>query len=148
VSVERILSGPGLFNIYSWLKDSGKYREPKWLAEKIIEMEPAKVITEAALNGMQPLCEKSLDVFVSILGSAAGNLTLTGMTTGGVYIGGGIPPKILPKLKGDIFMSSFINKGRFRALLESIPVYVILNDKAAMLGAAVAAFEACQDGEI
>ena len=146
VSIERILSGPGLFNIYSWLKDSGSYREPKWLAEKIREMEPAKAITESALNRRQPLCEKSLDIFVSILGSAAGNLALIGMTTGGVYLGGGIPPKILPKLKEDIFMSSFTNKGRFRGLMEKIPVYVILNERAALLGAAAAAFKARETG--
>jgi len=141
VSIERILSGPGLFNIYSWLKDFSRYKEPKWLAKKIREIEPAKAITESALDRRQPLCEKTLDIFVSILGAAAGNLALTGMTTGGVYIGGGIPPKILPKLKGEIFMKSFTNKGRFRALMEKIPVYVILNDKAALLGAAAAAFE-------
>jgi glucokinase len=141
ISIERILSGPGLFNIYSWLKDSGRYREPKWLAEKIGEMEPAKAITESALNQRQPLCEKTLDIFVSILGAAAGNLALTGMTTGGVYIGGGIPPKILPKLKGEIFMESFTNKGRFRTLMEKIPVYVILNEKAALIGAAAFAFK-------
>jgi len=141
VSIERILSGPGLLNIYSWLKDSGRYKEPNWLAKKIREMEPAKAITESALNRRQPLCKKTLDIFVSILGAAAGNLALTGMTTGGVYIGGGIPHKILPKLKGEIFMESFTNKGRFRTLMEKIPVYVILNDKAALLGAAAAAFE-------
>jgi glucokinase len=141
VSIERILSGPGLFNIYSWLKDSGRYKEPKWLAKKIREMEPAKAITESALNRRQPLGEKTLEIFVSILGAAAGNLALTGMTTGGVYIGGGIPPKILPKLKREIFMESFTDKGRFRTLMEKIPVYVILNDKAALLGAASAAFE-------
>jgi glucokinase len=109
-------------------------------------MEPAKAITESALNRRQPLCEKSLDIFVSILGSVAGNLALTGMTTGGVYLGGGIPPKILPKLKEDIFMASFTNKGRFRSLMEKIPVYVILNDRAAMFGAAVSAFEAGETG--
>ncbi len=141
VSIERILSGPGLFNIYSWLKDSGRYKEPKWLAKKIREMEPSKAITESALNRRQPLCEKTLDIFVSILGAAAGNLALTGMTTGGVYIGGGIPPKILPKLQGKIFRESFTNKGRFKTLMERIPVYVILNDKAALFGAAAAAFE-------
>jgi len=145
VSIERILSGPGLFNIYSWLRDSGSHREPKWLAEKIREMEPARVITESALNKNQPLCEKSLDIFVSILGSVAGNLALTGMTTGGVYLGGGIPLKILPKLKQNIFMTAFTNKGRFRYLMEKIPVYVILNEMAAMFGAAAATFKTEED---
>jgi glucokinase len=79
-------------------------------------------------------------MFVSILGSVAGNLALTAMTTGGVYLGGGIPPKILPKLEEPIFMKAFTNKGRFKEFLERIPVRVILNDKAALLGAAHCAF--------
>jgi glucokinase len=141
VSIERILSGPGLFNIYSWLKASGEYREPAWLSRNIKEMDPARVITEAGLDGRHPLCVKALNLFVSILGAASGNLALTGMTTGGVYLGGGIPPKILPKLKEDLFMKAFTNKGRFKVMMERIPVRVILNDKAALLGAAYCAFE-------
>ena len=85
--------------------------------------------------------EEALDIFVSIFGAVAGNLVLTGMTTGGVYLGGGISPKILPKLKEGTFMEAFTRKGRFKALLEKIPVRVILNDKAALLGAAYGAFE-------
>ncbi len=80
-------------------------------------------------------------MFVSIFGSVAGNLALTGMTTGGVYLGGGIPPKILPKLDEDTFMQAFTNKGRFKDFMEKIPVRVILNDKAALLGAAHRALE-------
>jgi len=140
VSVERILSGPGLVNIYTWFKESGRHKEPAWLAKDIEEMDPARVITEAALDGKHVLCVESLNMFVSILGAVAGNLALTAMTTGGVYLGGGIPPKILPKLKEDIFMKAFTNKGRFRGFLERIPVRVILNDKAALLGAAHCAF--------
>lgn len=141
VSIERVLSGPGLFNIYSWLKDSGQYKEPEWLAREIKKMDPPRIITQAAMNQRQPLCVATLDMFVSILGAVAGNLALTGMTTGGVYLGGGIPPKILPKLRESIFMKSFTNKGRFKGLLEKIPVRVILNDIAALLGAASCAFE-------
>jgi glucokinase len=141
VSVERVLSGPGLFIIYCWLKYTGQAEEPAWLAEKISENDPSRVIAEAALVDEQPLCVKTLDLFVSIFGAAAGNLALTGLTTGGVYLGGGIPPKILPKLKEDIFMKAFTNKGRFRWLLGQIPVRVIMNDKAALLGAACCAFE-------
>lgn len=141
VSVERVLSGPGLFIIYCWLKYTGQGEEPTWLAEKISENDPSRVIAEAALVDEQPLCVKTLDLFVSIFGAAAGNLALTGLTTGGVYLGGGIPPKILPKLKEDIFMKAFTNKGRFRELLRQIPVRVIMNDKAALLGAACCAFE-------
>lgn len=140
VSIERLLSGPGLVNIYSWLKDSGKYRQPLWLRRKFKEMDPARVISETALENRDHLCVKALNFFVSILGAAAGNLALTGMTTGGVYLGGGIPPKILPKLKEDLFMKGFVGKGRFKTLLKKIPVRVILNDKAALYGAAYTAF--------
>jgi glucokinase len=140
VSVERVLSGSGLSDIYSWLRLSGRHHEPAWLANKIEVMDPARAISEAALDRKDPLCEEALDIFISILGSVAGNLALTGMTTGGVYLGGGIPPKILPKLDQDTFMQAFTNKGRFRDLLEKIPVRVILNDKAALLGAAHCAF--------
>ncbi len=146
VSIERVLSGPGLFNIYSWLKDSGQYKEPEWLAGDIREMDPSMIITQAAMNKDQPLCVATLDMFVSILGAVAGNLALTGMTTGGVYLGGGIPLKILPKLGEGIFLKSFTNKGRFKGLLEKIPVRVILNDRAAQLGAASCAFEHVDQG--
>ena len=141
VSMERVLSGSGLFNIYSWLRDSGRYEEPSWLAKKITDGAPARVISETAMERKDPLCEEALDMFVSIFGAVAGNLALTGMTTGGIYLGGGIPPKILPKLKGDNFMKAFTNKGRFKDLLQRIPVRVILNDRAALLGAAHCAFQ-------
>jgi glucokinase len=141
VSEERVLSGSGLFNIYSWLRDSGRHTEPSWLAKKIKEMDPAKAISEAASDRKDPLCEEALEIFVSIFGAVAGNLALTGMTHGGVYLGGGIPPKILPKLDEGGFMQAFTNKGRFKDLLKKIPVRVILNDKAALLGAAHCAFE-------
>ena len=141
VSIERVLSGPGLLNIYSWMKDSGRHKEPAWLAGKIKEMDPARVITEAAINEKNPLCIAVLNMFVSILGAVSGNLALTGMTTGGIYLGGGIPPKILPVLKEGPFMKAFTNKGRFKDLLEKIPVRVILNDRAALLGAASCALE-------
>lgn len=145
VSIERILSGPGLLNIYSWLKDSRRYREPLWLTRKIKEMDPARAISEAGMDNKHPLCVESLNMFVSILGAVAGNLALTGMTTGGVFLGGGIPPKILPKLKEGIFMKAFTNKGRFRGLLEKIAVRIILNERTALLGAAKCAFEIRQD---
>ncbi len=145
VSIERVLSGQGIWDIYSCLKKSGPEREPKWLKADIRESDPARVITEAALNKKQPLCVKTLEVFISILGAASGNLALTGMTLGGVYLGGGIPPKILPKLKEDIFMKSFTDKGRFKGLMEKIPVHVILNRRAALLGASITAFKEAGD---
>ena len=136
VSIERVVSGSGLVNIYNWLKDSGRFNEPEWLKQKLKEMDLAKAITEAALASKDPGCVETLNMFVSIFGAAAGNLALTGITTGGVYLGGGIPPKILSKLKEDIFMEAFTNKGRFKGFLEKIPVKVVLNDKAALIGAA------------
>jgi glucokinase len=145
VSAERVLSGSGLFNIYSWLRDSGRYPEPAWLAKEIKEKDPARAISEAAMDRKDPLCEEALDIFVSALGAVAGNLALTGVTTGGIYLGGGIPPKILPKLNEPAFLQAFMNKGRFKDLLEKIPVRVILNDKAALLGAAHCAFELQKD---
>jgi glucokinase len=141
VSIERVLSGPGIFNIYSWLKHSGQYKEPAWLAGKMRKGDPAGVITEAAMNNNSPLCAKTLNMFVSIFGAVAGNLALTGMTAGGVFLGGGIPPKILNLIRNDIFMNAFTDKGRFKDFMKRIPVRVILNDKAALMGAAHCALE-------
>lgn len=140
VSLERVISGPGLVNIYAWLKCSGRYSEPSWLAEQIKREDPSKAITEGAMKNKVPLCVETLNMFVSVFGSAAGSLALTGTATGGVYLGGGIPPKILPALKGDIFANAFCAKGRFTDMLNSISVKVILNERAALLGAASYAF--------
>jgi glucokinase len=142
VSIERVLSGSGLVNIYNWLKESNRFNEPGWLSQQRKEIEPARAIAEAALASKDHGCVEALNMFVSIFGAVAGNLALTGMTTGGVYLGGGIPPKILSKLKEDIFINAFTNKGRFKGFLEKIPVKVILNDKAALIGAAYCAMVA------
>jgi glucokinase len=136
VSIERVLSGSGLNNIYSWLKVSGRYKEPPLPAKMIRGIDPAKAITQSALAHRSAISRKALNHFVSILGAVSGNLALTGMATGGVCLGGGIPPKILPAIKEGLFMKAFTDKGRFKGLLEKIPVRVILNDKAALLGAA------------
>lgn len=141
VSVERVLSGPGLANLYAWLRDAEGYREPGWLKKRLEEGDPAKVITETALKERHPLCLEALNVFVSVLGRTAGNLVLTGTATGGVYLGGGISPKILPALRQGPFMKAFVDKGRFEDYLKKIPVWVIMNDKAALLGAAIGAFD-------
>jgi len=142
VSTERVLSGPGLFIIYCWLKYTGQGTEPTWVIQKMNEDDPSEVISEAALVERQPLCVKALDLFVSIFGAAAGNLALTGLARGGIYLGGGIAPRILPKLREGPFMRAFVDKGRFSGLLSQIPVRVILNDRAALLGAAVCAMVA------
>ena len=136
VSYERIVSGPGLVNVFQFLRDTGRGTEPKWLTEEMAHSDPAPAISQAALEGKCPLCEQAVDLFVSIYAAEAGNLALKIMCTGGVYLGGGIAPKMLPKLAGPLFMQSFLGKGRMQPLLESIPVKVIVNDKAALLGAA------------
>jgi glucokinase len=141
VSIERILSGPGLLNIYAWLRDSGRRPEPEWLARRMGQGNGPAVITREALEQGEPLCRETLLRFVSILGAAAGNVALTGMTTGGVYLGGGIPPKILPVLKEGPFLEAFANKGRFKPLVERIAVRVILDERTALRGAARFALE-------
>ena len=136
VSVERVLSGPGLHNVYRFLRDSGRAPEPAWLADEIGAGDPPAVITRAALAGRSLLCARALDLMVGIYGAEAGNLALKVMATAGVYVGGGIAPRILEKLREPTFMAAFTAKGRFRPLLEAMPIRVILNDQAALLGAA------------
>jgi glucokinase len=137
VSAERIVSGPGLINIYRWIIAKNQAPQPSWLVKRMNQEDPARVISEVAVAGDDPLCRKALELFVSVLGAVAGNLALIGLTHGGIYVGGGIVPKILPFLSEKDFLRSFSDKGRFRHLLKTIPVYVILNDQAALLGAAV-----------
>jgi glucokinase len=137
VSYERVLSGEGLFNIYQFLKDSKRFgSEPPWLFEKMKSEDPAEVISEMARLKKNKLCMKSLDLFTSIYGAAAGNLALQVMAVGGLYIGGGIAPKILWKLKDGTFMKAFKNKGRLSHIVIHIPVKVIMNERTALLGAA------------
>ncbi len=136
VSYERVLSGPGLFNIYRFLRDSGIAPEPEWLRTRIVEGDPGAVISEIGLAGDDPLCTKALDLFVSIYGAEAGNLALKAFAVGGVYVGGGIAPKILPRLQDGTFTNAFSDKGRFAELLRSIEVKVALNLRAPLIGAA------------
>jgi len=136
VSYERVLSGPGLFNIYRFLRDSGIAPEPEWLRTRIAENDPGAMISEIGLTGDDPLCTKALDLFASIYGAEAGNLALKALAIGGVYVGGGIAPKILPRLKESTFLHAFSNKGRFAELLRSIEVKVALNLRAPLIGAA------------
>jgi glucokinase len=135
-SWERVLSGPGLNNIYRFLRDSGRGEEPKWFAEEIAHADPSAVISRAALENRCELCVKALDLFVSFYGAEAGNLALKIMALGGVFLGGGIAPKIASKLQQPAFMESFASKGRMSELLRSIPVSIILNDLTALMGAA------------
>jgi glucokinase len=141
VSVERVLSGPGLFNIYDFLRASGYGKEDRDVAESFRTQDPSSVISKAALAHQCKMCVKALDMFVAIYGATAGNIALTLKAIGGVYIGGGIAPKILEKLKDGTFIGAFMDKGRLSPLVATIPVRVILNDKTPLLGAARVAAE-------
>ncbi len=145
VSYERILSGPGLVNVYEFLRDSGCGQESAEFAKAMKTGDPAAVISGAALDGTQTLAAKALDTWISVYGAEAGNLALKVMATGGMFLAGGISPKILAKLKGPLFMQSFLEKGRLRPLLEAIPVHVVTNEKTGLLGAArCAALRGCE----
>ena len=142
VSYERVLSGMGLFQIYQFLRDSKRYgKEPEWLAKRMREEDPGALISEAARVKRNRLCSKALNMFVSLYGAAAGNLALQVMAVGGIYVGGGIAPKIIWKLKEGTFMEAFKAKGRLSEIAARIPVKVILNEKAALLGAAYRAMQ-------
>jgi glucokinase len=142
VSYERILSGAGLFNIYQFLRDTGACgSEPRRLSLRMEEEDPAAVITETARLGKNKICQAALHLFVSIYGAAAGNLALQVMASGGVYLGGGIAPKIIWKLRDGTFMKAFRDKGRLSPIVGRIPVKVIMNDRAALWGAAAHAAE-------
>ncbi len=137
VSYERVVSGMGLTNIYEFLRDGRGLEEPAWLAEKIAAAhDPNSVITEMALSAKSEICEQALDMMVSIYGAEAGNLALKVLSVGGLYVGGGIAPKILEKLKDGTFIKAFQDKGRLSQLLIHMPVRVILESRAALMGAA------------
>lgn len=136
VSYERVLSGPGLVNVYEFLRDTGCAKESAEFATALKKGDPAAAISRAALDGTQPLAEKALDLWIEVYGAEAANLALKVMATGGLFLAGGISPKILAKLKGPLFMKHFVEKGRLRPLLESIPVQVVTNEKTGLLGAA------------
>ncbi|MGH7384301.1 MAG: glucokinase [Candidatus Rokuibacteriota bacterium] len=136
VSYERVVSGSGLHEIYRFLRDSGGGPEPPWLTRELAEEPPPAVISRAALEGRSDLCRDALNRFVSIYGAEAGNLALKMMARGGIWIGGGIAPKILPRLGGSTFVEAFLAKGRMQPLLETIPVRLILNEGVGLLGAA------------
>jgi glucokinase len=134
INYEKILSGQGLVNIYEFLRDSGEYGEE---TVEFGKQDPAQVISDAALANEDPLCSKALEVFVSMYGAQARNLALQCLPINGLYIGGGIAPKILPKLRDTTFMQAFANQnGDFPDLLASIPVKVIMNPQVGLLGAA------------
>lgn len=139
VSYERLLSGPGLVNIFGFL-DEGLHRPvAPAVRERLKSADPAAVVGEAGVAGSCPTCAEAVELFISLYGAQAGNLALTVMGVGGVYVGGGIVTKMLPKMTTGTFMHSFTAKGRWAAFMADIPVHVILNAKASQLGAAHAA---------
>ncbi|MGE0041136.1 MAG: glucokinase [Vicinamibacterales bacterium] len=139
VSWERVLSGPGLHGIYRYLRDGLRAGEPEWLTDRLRDGDPAAIVAGAALDGSSPVCRRALDLFVTLYGAEAGNLALKTLATGGVFVAGGIAPKILPALTGGNFLRAFVRHGRFRPVLEAIPVQVVVSDAVALRGAARAA---------
>jgi len=143
VSYERIISGTGLPNVFDFFVEAKNRKPNKETLEKMQNQDRAIVVTEMALAKKDSICEETLDLFVSVLGAHAGDLALSFLAYGGVYLGGGIPHKILPKLKGETFNNSFLNKGRMKEVVEKIPINIITNNRAALKGAAYVAQENC-----
>jgi len=142
-SIERVLSGQGLYDIYLFLNQEDGRTEPDWLAKRFREEDGGAVVSQAALAGKDPVCQQALDLFVELYGAEAGNLALQALTTGGMYIGGGIGPKIAAALTSGGFEKAFRDKGRMAELLAAIPLRLILDSKAPLLGAAVYALTHC-----
>jgi len=141
VSYDRVLSGPGLNSIYTFLKETGFASEPPELEKRLREEDPGKVITTTGKTGEYELCAEALNIFASILGAQAGNMVLNLLATGGIYLGGGIPAGIYEKLADGMTVNSYLKKGRLSYLVEKTPLYVILDDHTALLGAAYIASE-------
>ena len=137
VSCERVLSGPGIKNIYDFLRDTKKVEEPKELREQMSEApDPPALISKLAAEGKTPICDQTMSLFVSIYGAETGNCALYFMSTGGIFIGGSIAAKNVNKMKDPAFMKSFLNKGRMTSLLQQMPVKIVLNDDSGIIGAA------------
>jgi glucokinase len=136
VSYERIVSGPGLVEIVGYLRDVERLAVPAALADALGTDDAAAAISAAALAGGTPIATVALDLFVDVYGAEAGNLALKLKALAGVYVGGGIAPKILPKLRDGTFRAAFVDKGRFGALLADVPVRVVLEQRTGLFGAA------------
>jgi glucokinase len=136
VSFERVVSGLGIKNVYAFLKDDQRMEEPAWLRERIASEDPNAVIGTCAEDGSSELCYETMQIFSAAFGAEAGNIALKVLAMGGMYLGGGIAPKILKTLSSGAFTQAFLDKGRLSPLLQSIPVRVILDDTCALLGAA------------
>jgi glucokinase len=136
VCIEDVLSGPGLIRIFEFMKERDCATEPDWLIDEFEQENPASVISRIGLSKKFAACEQALEMFVSVYGAVAGNLALQMMARGGVILGGGIAPEILPLLKSDLFLEAFRDKGKFRGFMEQVSVKVVMNKRAPLLGAA------------
>jgi len=146
VSLERVVSGLGIKNVYAFLRDDQKLEEPAWLRERMETEDPNAVIGQCGEDGSSEICAETLGMFASAFGAEAGNLGLKLLAAGGMYLGGGIAPKILKTLQAGEFAQAFLDKGRLSPVLEAVPVRVILDDTCALLGAA--AFAEARAAEI
>ncbi len=144
VSCERVLSGPGLYEIYCFLRDTGRMREPAALARQMEEGDPSALVSRIAAESGEPICVAALDLFCELYGAEAGNMALRALTYGGVFVGGGIAPKNLTFLQRS-FLRGFTDKGRFSDLMRDIDVAVSTNPRTALLGAAYYADEILAD---
>lgn len=148
VSFERVCSGGHLPGIYDFLKENGSFSEPDWLKNELAEAaDRTPVIVGAAIEKRAPLCEASLDLFVHVLGTAVSNMAITILPKGGIYLGGGIPPRILPRLKEPDFLEAVVHKGRFSEMTSKIPLTVIMKPKTALFGAALTALSVAAEQE-
>jgi glucokinase len=136
VSFERVVSGIGIRNVYAFLRDDQKMEGPDWLRERMATEDPNAVIGTCAEAGTSEICVETMNIFAAALGAKAGNLALTLLSAGGIYLGGGIAPKVLKIMENGKFAEAFLDKGRMRPVLEAVPVRVILDDTCALLGAA------------
>ncbi len=137
ISCERLLSGPGIKNIYDFLRDTQKAEEPQWLKDQIAAATDAPaLISQLAQEGKAAICDRAMTIFVSIYGAETGNVALNFLSTGGIFIGGSVAAKNVSKMKDPIFMESFLDKGRMVDLLKEIPVTIVLNDDSGLIGAA------------
>lgn len=137
ISVERVVSGQGIYAIYEYLRDTHFAPESDAIKTAMESQDPTAVVGQHGLKNSDPLCTKAVEIFVSAYGAEAGNLALKSLPFGGLYIAGGVAPKLLPKLQDGLFLNSFLDKGRMEKLLKTIRVSVILNPKVGLMGAAL-----------
>ena len=137
ISCERLLSGPGIKNIYDFLRDTRTAEEPSWLKDQMAAaLDAPALITQLASEGKASICDQTMSIFASIYGAETGNVALNFMSTGGIYIGGSVAAKNVPRMKDPVFMQSFLDKGRMTPLMKEIPVSIVLNDDSGLIGAA------------